>query len=275
MITIIFGPPRIGKTCFLAHTLNTYAYDTERYLNMATEIELLNEGGFNLTIPPHPVSANFSLEFYKFGYSAMRNRMINPFKLGFANNDVLVHDNYPYEVIGIMEAQVYLNSRMSAYFPDWQSRWYEQHGHNNLDIFLDCQRPDLIDLNVRELCAFIEIIDLKVKTNKFGEVLGLVWTIRKIDNFSAYEKYVASGKRDKSLYVEEKVKADYNVFSIYDSQAEKPKFYKNLLHNDFIIDYSEPSETSIDYYEYFIENLSDEVPPGFYIKRGDKVAKKL
>ncbi len=272
MITIIFGPPRIGKTCFLAHTLNCYAYDRQRYNLMRNEILALNEGGFELSVPAHPVSANFSLEFRKFGCSRRRNRMINPFRLGFANSDVEVHSNYPYEVIGIMEAQVYLNSRMSAYFPDWQSRWYEQHGHNNLDIFLDCQRPDLIDLNVRELCSFIEIIDLKVKTDNFGLVKGLVWTIRRIDNFSAYEKYVASGKKDKSLYREEKVKADYNVFSIYDSQAEKPKFFKNLFDKDFKIDFSKPAETTIEYYKYFLDNLSDELPVGFYKKRSDRLA---
>ena len=74
---------------------------------------------------------------------------------------VETHLNYPYEVIGIQEAQKYLNSRKSKNFPDWQSRWYEQHRHNNLDILMDVQRPGLVDVNIRELAQFIDIQDME------------------------------------------------------------------------------------------------------------------
>jgi hypothetical protein len=57
---------------------------------------------------------------------------------------------------------------MSKAFPDWQSRWYEQHGHNNLDIWLDTQRPMLIDVNIRELSQFVEIVKLDKAFDRFG-----------------------------------------------------------------------------------------------------------
>lgn len=145
MITIIFAPPRTGKTCFMTHCLNLLAFDKERNSAMISEIMLKNQNGFDLTIPKHCVSANYDITFCKFGYSWLHSRIINPYRLGFSNKFVKTHFNYPFEAIGITEAQKYLNSRMSMYFPEWQSRWYEQHGHNDLDIFLDTQRPMLID----------------------------------------------------------------------------------------------------------------------------------
>ena len=122
-ITIIFAPPRTGKTSFMTHLLNTYAFDRNRTKKMISEIQRKNRNGFNLSIPKHTVSANYDITFRKFGYSPRHNRRINPYRLGFCNDFVETHFNYPFEVIGITEAQKYLNSRMSLYFPEWQSRW--------------------------------------------------------------------------------------------------------------------------------------------------------
>ena len=271
MITIIFAPPRTGKTCFLTHVLREAAFNRERNKQMRAEIISKNQSGFNLTIPPHCVSANYSCKFKKFGYSPRFNRMINPFRLGFKNNFVRTHFNFPYEVIGITEAQKFLNSRMSMYFPDWQSRWYEQHGHNNLDIYLDTQRPMLIDVNIRELASFIEIVKLTIHKDRSGKIVGLTWLIRKIDNSVLFDRYMASGKKDKDCYVEEKVKADYNVFECYDSQSCKPRFYEGHLaedeDNDFDYQVAEATGLDIEAYIKYLKDNDDELPEGFYQRR--------
>lgn len=270
MITIIFAPPRTGKTCFMTHCLNTYAFDKERNSLMRHEIINKNANGFNLTIPKHCVSSNYDIEFHRFGYSPRHNRRINPFRLGFKNEFVKTHFNYPYEAIGITEAQKYLNSRMSMYFPEWQSRWYEQHGHNNLDILLDTQRPMLIDVNIRELAQFVEIMKLKIYYDDYGKVKKLKWTIRRIDNSSLFERYMASGKQDKSCYKEETVTANYNVFALYSSQSCKPKFYDGHFDEDFDINESKPIDNSLQGYKnYLIEN-DDELPEGYYQARTTK-----
>ena len=149
MITIIFAPPRTGKTCFMTHVANGYAFDKVRNRTMAREIIGKRNSGFeNLgTVPIHCVSANYDMTFKRYRYSPRYSRRINPYRLGFANPFVQTHFNLPYEVICITEAQKYLNSRLSMYFPDWQSRWYEQHGHNDLDVYLDTQRPMLMTIN--------------------------------------------------------------------------------------------------------------------------------
>ena len=274
MITIIFAPPRTGKTCFMTHLLNTYAFDKERNKCMRQEIKQKNANGFNLTLPKHPVSSNYDITFHKFGYSQRHNRRINPFRLGFKNEFVETHFNIPYEVIGITEAQKYLNSRMSMYFPEWQSRWYEQHGHNNLDILLDTQRPMLIDVNIRELAQFVEIVKLKLYYDDYGKVKKLKWTIRKIENSSLFDKYMASGKKDETCYKQETVIANYNVFACYDSQCCKPKFYDGHLGEDFDIFESEPTEETFEGYIKYLESVDDELPKGYYQSRALKRSKE-
>ena len=267
MITIIFAPPRTGKTCFMTHCLRELAFNKERNRNMVKEITRKNSNGFNLTMPKHCVSSNYNITFRKFGYSPRLCRVINPYRLGFSNEFVETHFNYPFEAIGITEAQKYLNSRMSMYFPEWQSRWYEQHGHNNLDIFLDTQRPMLIDVNIRELAQFIEIVKLTIFRDNCGKVCKLKWIIRKIENSQLFDKYMASGKRDDKCYVEEVVEADYNVFALYDSQSCKPKFYGGHLEDDFDIQESKPLEESLEGYIKYLQDNDDEIPKNFYQRR--------
>ena len=268
MITIIFAPPRTGKTCFMTYLLNEHAFNRQRNRFMINEIMFKKQNGFDkLTIPLHCVSANYDITFKKFRYRSRFSRRINPFRLGFSNNFVKTHFNLPFEVIGITEAQKYLNSRMSMYFPEWQSRWYEQHGHNNLDIYLDTQRPMLIDVNIRELAQFIEIIKLDILYNKFGKVKCLKWKIRKIENSSLFDRYMASGKQDKECFVEEEIVANYNVFDCYDSQNCKPKFYAGHFDEDFDYQQSETIEESFEGYIRYLKENDDELPDNYYQRR--------
>lgn len=267
MITIIFAPPRTGKTCFMTYCLNMIAFNRERTRKMEREIIKKNNNGFSLSIPKHCVSSNYAISFRKFGYRPRPSRIINPFRLGFDNQFVKTHFNLPFEAIGITEAQKYLNSRMSMYFPEWQSRWYEQHGHDDLDIFLDTQRPMLIDVNIRELAQFIEIVDLRLSYDRFGKVDALKWRIRKIENSQLFDKYMASGKKDKTCYTEETVIAEYNVFALYDSQSCKPKFYAGHYDEDFDYQESKPTEESLEGYIKYMEENDDEMPKNFYIRR--------
>ena len=72
------------------------------------------------------------------------------------------------------------------------------------------------------------------------------WLIRKIENSSLFDKYMSSGKKNKTCYTEETVEANYNVFNCYDSQCCKPKFYDGHLEEDFDIQESSSVEESLD-----------------------------
>ena len=244
-------------------------FDRERNRMMAREIMQKKQNGFSelVTIPQHCVSANYDITGRKFRYSPRYNRRINPYRLGFANSSVETHFNFPFEAIGITEAQKYLNSRMSMYFPEWQSRWYEQHGHNDLDIFMDTQRPMLIDVNIRELASFIEIVKLEIHRDCYGKVDKLIWLIREIENSFLFDCYMSSGKRDRDCYFEDVVVANYNVFSCYNSQCCKPKFYDGHFNTDFDYNEAEPTEETMEGYIKYLKDNDDELPDNFYQRR--------
>lgn len=99
MITIIFAPPRTGKTCFMTHVAHDTAFDRQRNRSMQKEIIRKQNNGFNgiKTVPVHTVSSNYDMTFHKYRYSPRFSRRINPYRLGFANDFVETHFNLPFE----------------------------------------------------------------------------------------------------------------------------------------------------------------------------------
>ncbi len=236
MITIIFGPPRAGKTMLMVKMLNDVAFDYERNRLMRLAIEEKNrEAGWNLTTPIHCTSANFEITFRKQGYNPRYARVIDPKRLGFYDGNNAPHFIIPYETFGIMEAQGYYNSRNFASFPEWKSNLFEQHGHLHLNFLLDTQRPGLIDVNIRELADFIEIRSLEVKPDKYGAFKRIEWKVRTFDNAGAVDEYMKSGKRDASLYDEKLITSDRDIRKQYNSWSLAPKFYVGHENKDFDI----------------------------------------
>jgi len=263
MITIIFGPPRVGKTAFMTHYINQALFDRERYRKTKRSLLAMNAAGFNYSIPTVPVvCTNYDVTGKRFGYNKRITRRINPFRLGYKNNFVDVHFIEPYAAIGITEGQKYFNSRLSRLYPPWQSRYMEQHGHNGYDIYIDVQRPMLIDVNIRELAQFIEIREKKSVKGK------TVWLIRRIPGSAELDQYLSSGKKDTTCFTEEKVVIDYDVHQCYDHQMCKPKFFEGFLRGDFNTVEAEPIEESFEGYIKYLQEVDDELPRGFYGTQG-------
>ncbi len=79
MITIIFGPPRAGKTALMVKLLNDVAFDKARNGAMQQVITDKNDNeGFHLTVPTHCVAANFEITFRKQGFRPRQARVIDP-----------------------------------------------------------------------------------------------------------------------------------------------------------------------------------------------------
>ncbi len=271
---IITAPPRYGKTSLMTYKACQVAFDRSRTRLMQSEISNKIANGFiNIkTIPQHCVSANYDITLRKFGYSPRRSRRINPYRLGFANKYVDVHFNFPYENICITEAQKYFNSRMANYYPDWQSRWFEQHAHNYIDVWMDTQRYGLIDANIRCLSEIIEVVNLKTEKDFLGRPCKHTWTIRTFENCELYDWYVSHGKSGADLYTESVEVADYNVFNCYDSRSCKPLFYDGHLEQDFDYEVREITDETFDDYVNYLRKYDNEYQENFYIKRSNKVA---
>ena len=239
MITIIFGPPRIGKTALMVKLLTDVAFDRERNRTMQSIIEAKNAfEGYKLTVPEHCVASNFEIVFKKYGHRSRNSRVIDPNRLGFSNDKVKPHFMLPYETYGIMEAQQYYNSRNFTNFPEWKSNLFEQHGHNHLDFLLDTQRPGLIDVNIRDLSKFIEVRSLQISYDRQGWFKCMTWTVREFDNVGLVDEYMKSGKRDNQLYVECRIQSDRYIFNQYNSTALEPRYYEGHENEDFDLYYS-------------------------------------
>lgn len=269
MILIIYAPPRYGKTILMTHFANLGAFDRNRTKSMQSEIVLKQSSGFDSlqTIPNHCVSSNYDITMRKFGYSPRYSRRINPYRLGFKNPYVETHFNIPYELICIDEAQKYFNSRMSLYYPDWQSRYFEQHGHNDLDFILATQRPMLIDVNIRDLAVFLEVMELETKFDDYGRPNKFTWDLRFIKDSMSWDCYMQSGKKDKDCYKSVEITSTQNLYACYDHQHCKPKFYDGHFDEDFDYSFAIPCGDDMDGYIKYLEENDDELPQGFYRKR--------
>ena len=167
MITIVFGLPGAGKTAYMVGQAVPYLNNSDECLTLQADTEMevnamICNNGCSLSLPKHaPVYTNFNLSVDS-GCEVVGAYYIDGFHLGFENPDVDIMPVYPGSKIFLSEAQRYYNSRNKG-FPDWVSRFYEEHRHFGLDIYLDCQRPGLIDANIREITGeFIEVLNVEV-----------------------------------------------------------------------------------------------------------------
>lgn len=241
----------------LAHLARETCFDYERNRLMYQAIKEKNRNGFNISTPVHCVSANFTVKLKKPWHSLRYNRYINPFRLGFSNNEVKTHFNFPYEAIFIDEAQKYYDSKKDL--PTWQSLWFEQHRHLKIDITMATQRPMRINKNIRDISQFIEIMSLNIK-EKAGAIKTVTWRVRRFEGNSEFEEYINTGKSNRSLYRTETITADYNVFDLYDSYGFEPEFYRGNLNRDLDINLCSTIEpTWTGYFKHF-ERYRDDVP---------------
>ena len=239
MITEIFGQIGYGKSAFLTHMLREYAFDRDRNRQMRAAIIADNAtSDIQRTIPPHCVSANYDCTFRKFGYHPRFNRIIDPSRLGIydVESGIKPHFNFPYEVIGIDEAQRWFSGKGKG-VPTWQKRWFELHRHDRLDIFLATQRAINIDKDIRDLAQGIHITGHKKYYDRYGRVVRIKWIVHTIKE-GDIDKYLgASEDEQKKCCTKEVITANYDVFSMYNSYCFKSKFYEGHENEDFDLNY--------------------------------------
>ena len=230
MITVVFGKPRVGKTAYMVADivkyLNRSAEGLDLYHRCCEEIEVINADGFRFVKPLHcPVYTNFAVNVQT-GYNGFEGSYyIDGFRLGFENDNVEVLPVLPCSRIYLSEAQRYYNSRNSGVkaLPDWVSRFYEEHGHFDLTIWLDMQRPGLLDLNIRELVTeFIFIEKMENKFDLMGNIVASRWKYKVFDDWKYTERFIdtGDGKEGKDG---EKV-FDGNIFDFYRSKCYRSQF---------------------------------------------------
>lgn len=263
MITIVFGKPGSGKTAYMTADAVRYMNGSEACLDLLAESKKEIIG---YTIPEYsPVYSNYPITV-PHGYGKQRvSYYVDGFHMGFQNEFVPVLYLPPNARVYLAEAQRYYNSRNSKDFPEWVSRYYEEHRHYGLNIMLDVQRPGLIDLNIRELCErFVEVAGIEHNKDKSGNIISTVFTLREFPDWKFVDKYL-NGDDSLGELVQEVFEG--NVFEHYKSQSYFSVFLPPL---DSDFDYlvhpmGEDVKRDISW-----ELYSQIAPPGFYGKGGKK-----
>jgi len=168
-----------------------------------------------------------------------------------------------YSTVFLSEAQKYFDSRrwLSAII----SRFYETHRHYGIDLYLDCQRATLIDLNVREnACEIIEVQSMKNITDRHGFVIRNVWQTRVFTSCHDFQRYLDTSETKNSIARTYTFPGDvricYNSFyfrSLHLNKAETKDF--SYIESP-IFGYDKNSV------QRFNEFYDLKVPKGFYAK---------
>ncbi len=225
MITIIFGKPGAGKTAYLVSQMLRFLGNSreayELLWSCRDRVLALDRRGLEYSLPTiPPVYTNFPVSAHV-GYNKWRSSYyVDGFHLGLDNDYVPITNVFPGAVIGLTEVQRYYNSRYSNKqgkgLPDWVSRFYEEHRHFGLNIYLDLQRVGLCDLNIRELAGrFVEVCGLDHQFDHLGNILSSRFSLRCWDNLSAVERYVDNDSL--TNYSQEEYIHEGNVFEAYTS----------------------------------------------------------
>lgn len=274
MITAIIGIPGSGKTAYLTALALKYLINSregrELMRSCISQVKAFNSQGFNFSVPDRPpIYTNYPVSAH-IGYKKRRDSYwIDGFRMGFENDFVKTVPVLPCGKVFLTEVQRYYNSRMSKDLPDWVSRFFEEHRHFFLDIFLDLQRLGLLDINIRELLGcVIEVAEVKHETDYIGNVLQSEFTLRVWKDAASAEAFIAN--RDKINYDLVKETFEFNVFDAYKSRSFFDAF---LPKEDFmLLDHVGKVINGVDL-DFKKAVYAQTAPYGFYKKDAEAILK--
>ena len=221
MITIIFGAPGSGKS-----SLNTYflkrLYRREGEIRLDRTRALIAEANEHrltpLSVPDKPpIFSNYEVKFQTDYEEDFEPYLINGFYMGLQNDRIPTQYIPPASAVFLDEAQRFYDSRKSATFPEFVSRFYEMHRHYHIDLWLAVQRPVLIDANIRALCRnFIEVERMEHEHDDAGRIAKTIFRCRGFDRWEEIEQYLESGTE---TYKTTSYTHEGNIFRSFDSYS--------------------------------------------------------
>lgn len=242
-ITMIYAPPKRGKTLFLAYLVQQFAFDRERLIASKGVIEHRCALGYPLQDYlryNHFVYSNVEIRTNKRGCLSRVTHFYNPFKIAVPNDKFKTTFLPEYSTIIWDECQKQLNSRKSL--NRFTSAWFEQSGHMHYDIYLATQRPKLTDLNVRELITkFIYIDSVEFVLTDTG-VKTRIYTVEHTDCYSV-DEFISSGYNlnngSKRMY-----EYDGDLRKCYDAYCYNDNYYAGFVTDNpkIKVDYETDSE---------------------------------
>jgi len=267
MITGICGLPRKGKTALLTYFALLKMVDKSRYYDCKSKINELNAGGYNFSLPTerHVVYSNYDIIFKSYECGTLHSYKFNPFYMGMPNSQHPTLLLAPFADIFITEGQRPLNSRMSYLLSDFVSQYYETGGHIGYNFYIDCQRLNLLDANIRELMELvIEVQGIEYK-EKNGKCIKTIWTTKEFNSCFDYDLYLQSGKQKGGKTRKYTFKGD--IRKCYNSFYCFPQYLKDAEKRDFTFSLSHVVANNVEAIKRFNNENPTTVPQTYYKKR--------
>lgn len=226
MITIIFGEPGAGKTSLSAYFLKRlYRTEGDRLRDLCCERIAEDNVGravpLSLPLKP-PIFSDYGMKILADYEEEYEPYFINGYYFGLSNENIPTQYVPPCSKVFLSEGQRYFDARKSATFPVWVSRAFEMHRHFGCDIWIDVQREQLIDLNIRTLCKrFIEVRKMEADETENGRITNTKWYCREFTDFVTVERYVEEGI---GAFKETTYENRGNIFRCFDSKNRYADF---------------------------------------------------
>lgn len=270
-IVEVFGKRGWGKTLFMSCEAGKCLRDNSLYRNCVESIKTINLEGHNYSFPNRPsVYSNYRVSI-ACGYKKYVNSYyIDGFRFGFENDDLDTLPVPPCSHLFFTEGQRYYNSKGNLKLPSWVSRAYEESRHFELTIWIDVQRPVLIEANIREIAdRYIEVIGFERVRDKHGFVRATNFLVREFETWADANKYLDGTGNN---YVEHVISYPFDGFGLYITKS----FFRSFLPTegkDF--SYKEHIDTNsldidLEEYNWMYPQIA---PEGFYPEKDSKRSK--
>ena len=190
--------------------------------------------------------------------SRMKSYDFDPFRVGLHDNNFQTQYFEKHALRIFDEMGSYYNSRDTSRFPNRVSSEFQKNRHYDIYNIGTAQEGMDVEIKLRRLFHFIEVLDVRTKKTTKGRVEKTIWTCNYLGNHKNWEKYQDS-KCDES-YIIARVIFEFpdNIFNYYDESSCEEEF----------------DEISNSYSSHRSEHVINSVnaPPGYY-KKDEKTKK--
>ena len=156
---------------------------------------------------------------------------------------------------------------MSRYIREEVYNFYQFHRHNDLNIYMACQRLTNIDVNIRSIGQrFICLDEVITKENKYGMITKITWFGREFVSCECAEEYLVAKEKniEKDIGKPFKVECDYNIFNCYDSKSCRPFFYRGKYNGPYDYFTEDGYQFTLDSFVEFNNKHFYVAPQGYY-----------
>lgn len=198
MIILLVGLPRHGKTSWLQRKIEEI-YNEHRHELWRASCRVIDRQNVGREIkleypqkdmPPIYATRDMGSKFRVKRDEYYEPYVLNVYHISPTNSDVPPQYFLPYGQLFIPEAQKYFNSRQHQTLDAGVYRFFETHGHNHLDIYMDCHVGGFIDVRIRALVE--KVIEVTHQTNIYdglGGITHTTWHCREFDCLQDYDEY--------------------------------------------------------------------------------------